>query len=169
MDEAGLPGFYVSIWFGLWAPKDTPKDISTKVNAATVAALADPVVKEKLGKLGQQVSSADQQTPAVLGALQKAEADRFQKNVSAIGDPEAYADYIFATKLPEDLKIQLRYAGLRTIRFCWETRPDLVSKKDLVAGLYQLLDQSDVADFAIEDLRKWKVWEATDRVLDLAK
>jgi hypothetical protein len=47
----------------------------------------------------------------VIEMLQKAEADRFQKNVSAIGDPEAYANYIFATKLPEDLKIHLRYAG----------------------------------------------------------
>lgn len=47
----------------------------------------------------------------VIEMLQKAEADRFQKNVQAIGDPEAYANYIFATKLPEDLKIQLRYAG----------------------------------------------------------
>ncbi len=55
MDEAGLPGFYASIWFGLWAPKDTPKDIIAKLNAATVAALADPDVKAKLSKLGQQV------------------------------------------------------------------------------------------------------------------
>jgi hypothetical protein len=47
----------------------------------------------------------------VIELLQKAEADRFQKNVQAIGDPEAYTNYIFATKLPEDLKIQLRYAG----------------------------------------------------------
>ena len=57
-DEAGLPGFYASIWFGLWAPKDTPKDIIAKLNAATVAALADPDVKDRLGKLGQQVSRA---------------------------------------------------------------------------------------------------------------
>jgi regulator of protease activity HflC (stomatin/prohibitin superfamily) len=47
----------------------------------------------------------------VIEMLQKAEADKFQKNVSAIGDPEAYANYIFATKLPDDLKIHLRYAG----------------------------------------------------------
>src|SRR5579862_1224329 len=47
----------------------------------------------------------------VIEMMQKAEADRFQKNVSAIGDPEAYANYIFATKLPDDLKIHLRYAG----------------------------------------------------------
>jgi regulator of protease activity HflC (stomatin/prohibitin superfamily) len=47
----------------------------------------------------------------VIEMMQKAEADRFQKNVQAIGDPEAYANYIFATKLPDDLKIHLRYAG----------------------------------------------------------
>lgn len=83
VDEAGLPGFYVSIWFGLWAPKDTPKDILAKINAATVAALADPVVKEKLGKLGQQVSAREQQTPQVLGALQKSEAEKWWPIIKA--------------------------------------------------------------------------------------
>jgi tripartite-type tricarboxylate transporter receptor subunit TctC len=83
VDEAGLPGFYVTIWFGLWAPKDTPKDIIAKVNAATVAALADPTLKEKLAKLGQQVSTRDQQTPEVLGALQKAEADKWWPIIKA--------------------------------------------------------------------------------------
>jgi len=47
----------------------------------------------------------------VIELVQKAEADKFQKNVQALGDPEAYANYIFATKLPDDLKIYLRYAG----------------------------------------------------------
>ncbi len=47
----------------------------------------------------------------VIELMQKAEADRFQKNVQAIGDPEAYANYIFATKLSDDLKIHMRYAG----------------------------------------------------------
>jgi tripartite-type tricarboxylate transporter receptor subunit TctC len=83
VDEAGLPGFYVTIWFGLWAPKDTPKDIIAKLNAATVAALADPTVKEKLAKLGQQVSMRDQQTPEVLGALQKAEAEKWWPIIKA--------------------------------------------------------------------------------------
>ena len=47
----------------------------------------------------------------VIEFLQKAEADRFQKNVQAMGDPEAYVNYIFAIKLPDDLRIHMRYAG----------------------------------------------------------
>lgn len=77
VDQAGLPGFYVSIWFGLWAPKDTPKDIITKLNAATVEALADAGVVARLNKLGQQVVPRDQQTPQALAAYQKAEADKW--------------------------------------------------------------------------------------------
>lgn len=76
-DEAGLPGFYASIWFGLWAPKGTPKDIIAKLNAATVAALADPNVKDRLAKLGQTVAAREMQTPEALGRFQKAEADKW--------------------------------------------------------------------------------------------
>jgi hypothetical protein len=61
----------------------------------------------------------------------------------------------------------LRYAGLRTLRFLWDQRPDLKAKKDLVQGMTLLLDQSDMADFAVEDLRKWRQWDMTDRILDL--
>src|SRR5580704_10752960 len=81
--EAGLPEFLASIWFGMWAPKDTPKDIIAKVNAATVVALADANVKDRLGKLGQQVSSRDEQTPAALGAHQKAEAAKWWPIIKA--------------------------------------------------------------------------------------
>jgi tripartite-type tricarboxylate transporter receptor subunit TctC len=76
-DEAGLPGFYASIWFGLWAPKGTPQDIIAKLNAATVTALQDATVKDRLTKLGQQVSSRDLQAPAAFAAFQKAEADKW--------------------------------------------------------------------------------------------
>src|SRR5260370_28321202 len=61
----------------------------------------------------------------------------------------------------------MRYAGLRTTRFLWEQRPDLLSKKDLAEGVALLLDHGDMADFAIEDLRKWQRWEMTDRILAL--
>jgi hypothetical protein len=64
---------------------------------------------------------------------------------------------------------QRRYAALRTIRFIWDYRPDVLTKKQRVKGICLLLKQTDVADFAIEDLRKWKVWEAADDVLALTK
>ncbi len=64
-------------------------------------------------------------------------------------------------------EFMLRYAALRAVRFFWESRPDVVDKKALVQGASQLLDQSDIADLAIEDLRKWGRWECCDRILEL--
>jgi tripartite-type tricarboxylate transporter receptor subunit TctC len=75
-DEAGLPGYYASIWFGMWAPKNTPKDIITKLNAAAITALADDNVKNRLNKLGQQVATRDLQEPAAFAAFQKSEAEK---------------------------------------------------------------------------------------------
>jgi hypothetical protein len=63
----------------------------------------------------------------------------------------------------------IRYAALRTVRFLWDSRPDLVGKKELTAAMGLLLDQSDIADLAIEDLRKRECWEVADRVLALQK
>jgi tripartite-type tricarboxylate transporter receptor subunit TctC len=83
VDEAGLPGFYVSIWFGLWAPKDTPKDIIATLNAATVDSLADPDLRARLDKLGQQVAARNVQTPEALAAFQKAEADKWWPIIKA--------------------------------------------------------------------------------------
>jgi hypothetical protein len=64
-------------------------------------------------------------------------------------------------------EFMLRYAALRAVRFFWDYRPDLVNKKDLVDGVCLLLDQGDIADLAIEDLRKWGRWEVTDQVCAL--
>jgi tripartite-type tricarboxylate transporter receptor subunit TctC len=82
-DEAGLPGFYASIWFGMWAPKDTPKDIVAKLNAVVVEALADPNVKDRLTKLGQQVAAREFQAPEAFAAFQKAEADKWWPIIKA--------------------------------------------------------------------------------------
>jgi hypothetical protein len=64
-------------------------------------------------------------------------------------------------------EFMFRYACLRTLRFLWDQRPDLVGKKEIVAGVAEVLRQPDMADFAIEDLRRWQRWEMTDQVLDL--
>jgi hypothetical protein len=64
-------------------------------------------------------------------------------------------------------EFMLRYSALRAIRFFWDSRPDVVDKKELVQGACLLLDQSDVADLAIDDLRKWERWDVSDRVMAL--
>lgn len=63
---------------------------------------------------------------------------------------------------------QTRYAALRAIRFLWSQRPDLVDKKSLVGGMMEAAQFADIADFAIEDLRKWHCWDMTDPILKLA-
>jgi tripartite-type tricarboxylate transporter receptor subunit TctC len=77
VDEAGLPGFYASLWYGLWAPVRAPADVIAKLNAAAVEALADPAVRKRLAELGQDVPPLAQQTPEALGAVQKAEIEKW--------------------------------------------------------------------------------------------
>jgi tripartite-type tricarboxylate transporter receptor subunit TctC len=73
VDEAGLKGFHMQLWSGLWLPKGTPKDIIAKINAAAVEAMNDPDVRAKFENLGLQMPPKDQLTPEALGAFQKAE------------------------------------------------------------------------------------------------
>jgi tripartite-type tricarboxylate transporter receptor subunit TctC len=77
VDEAGLPGFHVAVWSGLWAPKGTPPEVVARLNAAAVDALASQAVQHRLADLGQEVPARDQQTSAALGAFQKAEVERW--------------------------------------------------------------------------------------------
>src|SRR6266545_796706 len=83
VDEAGLPGFHMTLWSGLWVPKDTPKDIVAKLNAATVDALNDPAVRKQLENLGLQMPPKDQLTPEALGAWQKAEIAKWWPMIKA--------------------------------------------------------------------------------------
>jgi tripartite-type tricarboxylate transporter receptor subunit TctC len=82
-DEAGLPGFFASLWYGLWVPKDTPKDIIAKLNATMVQLLADPAVKQRLTELGIEITPLAQQSPEALRAYQKAEAERWWPIIKA--------------------------------------------------------------------------------------
>src|SRR6202140_3480852 len=72
-DEGGLSGFHMTLWSGLWVPKDTPKDIVARLNAAAVDALNDPAVRKQLENLGLQMPSRDRLSPEALGTWQKAE------------------------------------------------------------------------------------------------
>src|SRR5262245_28419437 len=83
VDEAGAPGIYISTWYGLWLPKDTPAEAVRKLGAAVMDALADPGVRQRLTALGQEIPPREQQTAAALAAHQKAEIEKWWPLIKA--------------------------------------------------------------------------------------
>jgi len=75
--EAGLPSLDISVWYGLWAPKGTPKEIIAKLNAAAVQALTEPAVRQRFAELGLDMPPRDRLTPEALAAYQKAEIEKW--------------------------------------------------------------------------------------------
>jgi tripartite-type tricarboxylate transporter receptor subunit TctC len=82
-DEAGLPGFFASLWYGLWVPRDTPTEIIVKLNTAMMQVLADPMVQKRLEELGIEITPKAQQTPEALRTFQKAEMERWWPIIKA--------------------------------------------------------------------------------------
>jgi tripartite-type tricarboxylate transporter receptor subunit TctC len=83
LHEGGLHGFQASYWFGLWAPRGTPKEAVAKLNTAVVAALTDPAVRKRLTDLGSVLPPKDELTPEALAKLQRAEVDRWWPIIKA--------------------------------------------------------------------------------------
>jgi tripartite-type tricarboxylate transporter receptor subunit TctC len=81
--EAGIPGFYFAIWFGLFAPAGTPKNVLAKLNDAVTATLSDPGIRARFADLGQEVAPLEQQTPEALRALQKADIEKWWPIIKA--------------------------------------------------------------------------------------
>jgi tripartite-type tricarboxylate transporter receptor subunit TctC len=81
--EAGLPRFTASLWYGLWVPKGTSKDVIARLNATMTQVLFDPQVRQRFDELGIQISPIDQQSPDALRAYQKAEAERWWPIIKA--------------------------------------------------------------------------------------
>ncbi len=85
VDQAGLPGFYFSHWYALFAPKGTPKPIIAKLSATIVETLADPAVRSRLAGLGQEIFPREQQTPEALAAFHKAEIEKWWPIIKEAG------------------------------------------------------------------------------------
>jgi hypothetical protein len=128
-------------------------------------------------RLGLYGSMLGHSGKAEYGALLKKLLEDPQKQTSsgidgmlagyALLKPKEGWEYIRTILKDPAKQFLLRYAALRAVRFFWDTRPDVIDKKEQVEAVCLLLDQSDISDLAIEDLRKWKQCQVLDRVLEL--
>ena len=84
-DETGVPGLYMSGWFGFFGPKGMPADAVARLNGAMKEILADPAIKAKFTELGLDVATPEQQTPQGLAAFHKAEVDKWWPIIQAAG------------------------------------------------------------------------------------
>jgi tripartite-type tricarboxylate transporter receptor subunit TctC len=82
-DEAGLTGFLASLWYGLWAPKGTPKEVVHTLNAAVVSALGGEELRRRFADLALEIPARERQTPEALGGLQSAEIDKWWPLIKA--------------------------------------------------------------------------------------
>ena len=85
VDEAGLPGFHMSIWYGTWVPRGTPKEAVARLNGAIVESLADANARKRLADLGLEIVPRAQQTQEALGAHHKTEIEKWWPMIKAAG------------------------------------------------------------------------------------
>ena len=109
-----------------------------KADAAAVRALLDDPVKSKS-------SGADGLLAAYI-----------------LLDPAAGWEFLYGQLKDPAQEFSTHYAGLRTLRFFYEFRPDVLKPEQLLAGLKALVAQKELADLPMEDLRKWGRWDQTD-------
>lgn len=83
VDEAGMPGFHMTVWHAMWAPKGTPAPVIAKLNAACREALADPAVRKRFTELGQDIPPVEQQSPEALRAFHKSEVEKWHQVIKA--------------------------------------------------------------------------------------
>ena len=85
IEEAGVPELALSFWQAFWVPKSTPDAVVAKLNAAAVAALADPASAPAPGRSRPGIPPREQQTPQALGAFHRSEIDKWWPIIKAAG------------------------------------------------------------------------------------
>jgi tripartite-type tricarboxylate transporter receptor subunit TctC len=83
--ESGIAGLYASGWFGLFAPRATPREVVAKLNGAMMQGLADAKVQARFSDLGLDVASREQQTPEGLAAFHKGELEKWWPIIKSAG------------------------------------------------------------------------------------
>jgi hypothetical protein len=149
-------------------------EVAPKLPAETLVKwLKDPNTRgSRLGLYGLLLGHAGK--PADAKVLRALLDDKERANTSGLDgvvagyillDPKAGWEYLTGLIKNKDADFPVKYASLKTVRFFWEFRPDVVPHKDVLEAVKVLVDDADIADMPIEDLRKWKVWELTPLVL----
>jgi tripartite-type tricarboxylate transporter receptor subunit TctC len=85
IQEIGLSSLSYSTWFGLFAPKSTPTEIIRELNKAVVKALANAPLQSRFAELGYEIYPEERQTPEALGALVKADAEKWWPIIKELG------------------------------------------------------------------------------------
>ena len=80
--EAGVPGFEVTVWFGLLAPAGVPRDIILRLNAESTKIINSPEVTDRFVKLGVEPRTG---TPEQFGDMVKSEVGRWAKVIKDAG------------------------------------------------------------------------------------
>ena len=89
LDEAGLKGFEVKVWHGIYAPKGTPAAAIDSFGNALRAALKDPAIVARMAELGADIVPEAKQTPEGLRSWLRPEIDKWGALIRAAG---TYAD-----------------------------------------------------------------------------
>lgn len=82
-EEAGLAGYQVTTWYGIFAPAGTPAAIVNRLHAETVKAMQTPDTRSKLEGIGADGTVS--RSPAEFAALVRADTARYAKIVKDIG------------------------------------------------------------------------------------
>jgi tripartite-type tricarboxylate transporter receptor subunit TctC len=88
-NEAGLPGFAITVWFAMYAPHGTPQPVIEKLSAALQEALKDPELKSRLAGAGAEAVAPERARPEVLRATLQSEIDKWVPIIRKAG---VYAD-----------------------------------------------------------------------------
>ncbi len=100
------------------------------------------------------IDKANQSTDAMIGYI--------------VASPQRGYQFLRGIASDTKKKFNLRYAVLRACRFLFDRRPDLIARRDLLAIVHELMTNSNIADLAIEELRRRKDWKHTVDVLAIA-